>query len=200
MSINSLATHVIDRLFDRVIEPTVTVWYLRRTQPPGPALNAPFELLVMDQPDPRFFRQLYTDVGGPWLWWERRAMTDGQIAALFADETRFLIVPQINRTPVGFAEVQWIGGSVLAINFFGLKPEWTGKGLGRAFMSSVLNTGWKTGVLEAQLNTCSLDHPGALSFYKRNGFSVYHEQTGPIMIPRRHLDLSVEEIKERGLG
>jgi hypothetical protein len=40
-------------------------------------------------------------------------------------------------------------------------------------MAHTLNLAWRPGIERVWVHTCSLDHPSALTFYIRNGFSPY---------------------------
>ena len=65
-----------------------------------------------------------------------------------------------------------IGPAVTEIGYFGLVPELTGQGHGRWLMAHALALAWRPGTTRVQLNTCTLDHPGALGFYRAQGFTA----------------------------
>ena len=48
-----------------------------------------------------------------------------------------------------------------------------GQGLGGGFLSLAIEQAWNWGAERVQVNTCSLDHPGALANYQARGFSIY---------------------------
>lgn len=56
------------------------------------------------------------------------------------------------------------------ISYFGLVPELAGQGHGRWLMAETLARAWNRGVERVWLHTCTLDHPGALGFYRAQGF------------------------------
>ena len=59
--------------------------------------------------------------------------------------------------------------------FVGLVPEWSGKGHGRWLLAEALRLAWRANtarkrIRRVHVHTCSLDHPAALSAYRRAGF------------------------------
>lgn len=58
------------------------------------------------------------------------------------------------------------------ILYFGLFPKYIGKGLGKEFLKRVIEISWNREQKWTQLNTCELDHPNALSTYKKSGFEI----------------------------
>src|SRR5215469_2606803 len=67
----------------------VTVTYLEMTAhpkllpPPAPAVV--YRIERVDHPSVRFYRYLYNVVGEPWLWHERRKVSDAGLAAILED-------------------------------------------------------------------------------------------------------------------
>jgi GNAT superfamily N-acetyltransferase len=70
------------------------------------------------------------------------------------------------------------------ISFFGLKPEFVARGAGRAMMSAALDVAWQSDTQRVSLHTCTLDHPGALSRYRRCGFVLYRRAIEVMDDPR----------------
>lgn len=56
------------------------------------------------------------------------------------------------------------------IAYFALVPELAGQRLGRWLMAETMARAWVRGVTRVALNTCTLDHPSALNFYRAQGF------------------------------
>jgi len=173
---------------DEFISPHVTIWYLKRTTPANQSANPPFEIRKTSTPAVAWYRELYKAVGGPWLWWERIAMKDETFYALFAKNDRVIVTPIIDGVEAGFSEVLYASEKMSEIVYFGLKPEFVGKGIASSFMEEVVAIARKEGVEEIRLNTCSLDHPRARGFYKSRGYEEYHEVQGPVHIPKGLLD------------
>ena len=57
--------------------------------------------------------------------------------------------------------------------FIGLVPELAGHGHGRWLLAEALRLAWRDGVSRVHVHTCTLDHPAALSAYRRAGFTAY---------------------------
>jgi ribosomal protein S18 acetylase RimI-like enzyme len=68
--------------------------------------------------------------------------------------------------------------------FIGLIPELSGKGHGRWLMTEAVKRAWREGVDRVHVHTCSLDHPAALSAYRRAGFVPYKRAVERFRDPR----------------
>lgn len=58
------------------------------------------------------------------------------------------------------------------LSFIGLLPELSGQGHGRWLLAEALRRAWREGVDRVHVHTCSLDHPAALTAYRRAGFKA----------------------------
>jgi len=77
----------------------------------------------------------------------------------------------------GYFELKHIDSVTTEIAYFGLAQKFIGRGFGGALLSKAVTEAWGWGSTERiTLNTCTLDHPHALSNYKARGFSVYEEK------------------------
>lgn len=72
---------------------------------------------------------------------------------------------------VGMLELDRYVPEACEIACFGLIPELAGKGHGRWLMAEVLAPAWSPGVVRLRINSCTLDQPGALGFYRHQGFT-----------------------------
>ena len=163
---------------------SVTITYLEQTArpvlPPPPALAEKMKLALMraDQPPVHFYRYLYDLVGAPYNWISRRKLSDDELAAIIQDENVYLYVLYAGGAPAGMAEIDARDRHIHELKFFGLAPDFTGRGLGRYFLTHVLDLAWSLGPEKLQLETCTLDHPAALPLYQRFGFSVIDRRSG----------------------
>jgi GNAT superfamily N-acetyltransferase len=57
--------------------------------------------------------------------------------------------------------------------FIGLVPELAGQGHGKWLLAEAVHRAWREGVERVHVHTCSLDHPAALSAYRRAGFTPF---------------------------
>lgn len=65
------------------------------------------------------------------------------------------------------------GGPDVEVAYFGLLPEWFGRGWGGWLLSVAVSTAWQQGAARVWLHTCTLDHPAALANYEARGFRRY---------------------------
>jgi len=70
------------------------------------------------------------------------------------------------------------------LSFVGLVPELSGKGHGRWLLAEAVRLSWRKGVDRVHVHTCSLDHPAALSAYRRAGFTPYKRSIERFPDPR----------------
>lgn len=166
----------------------VTITYLEMAAPPEAAFpdlpaGARFERVM--QPSVRFYRYLYDAVGHVWLWWERRMMRDAALARVIHHPHVEVHVLTLDGEPMGFCEVDFRVPEAPDLALFGLVPDATGKGLGPAMMGRVLDLVWsRPETRRLTLNTCTLDSPHALEFYRRAGFEPVRTESKIIRDPR----------------
>jgi GNAT superfamily N-acetyltransferase len=59
------------------------------------------------------------------------------------------------------------------IAFFGVTPKAIGSGAGRYLMNEAIARAWSRPITRLWVHTCTHDHPSALAFYIRSGFTPY---------------------------
>ena len=72
---------------------------------------------------------------------------------------------------VGMLELDFREPRECELAFVGLVPELSGQGHGRWLLAEAVRRAWRDGVNRVHVHTCSLDHPAALSAYRRAGFT-----------------------------
>ncbi len=154
------------------------------TQPPPPPPAIKTAFLKVERPPVHYYRYLYETVGQPWGWWERRLMADADLAAVLADHDVQLYVLYVEGAPAGYGELDARARPDVEIAYFGMLPEFVGRGLGRFLMRQVVDAAWLAATARVWLHTCTLDHPGALAFYQRAGFRPYRRETKVIDDPK----------------
>jgi len=70
------------------------------------------------------------------------------------------------------------------LSFVGLIPELSGQGHGRWLLAEAVRLAWRDGVKRVHVHTCTLDHPAALSAYRRAGFEPYRRAIEHFPDPR----------------
>lgn len=158
----------------------VTITFLEMTERPAhPHLLPPqgfnCTLLRLRRPGVPFYRYLYDRVGEPWLWFERRAMADEELAAIVQDDRVEIYVLSVDGEPAGYAELDRRYPPDIELAYFGLMPEFIGKGLGRYLMTWTIDTAWNRAPERLWVTTNTLDHPKALPLYQRCGFRPYRQ-------------------------
>jgi len=143
---------------------------VRPAAPPAPAM-APLRLDRWATPDLGRYRDLFRAVGAPWLWFSRLAMPDEALRAILDSPDVALYVPaRRDGTPVGILELDFRVAGETELAFFGFVPDMTGRGFGGWLMAHALRLAWRPETRRVWVHTCTLDHPGALAFYRRHGF------------------------------
>jgi len=146
---------------------------------------APFRLARWKQPNAEKYRALFRRIGEPWLWFSRLVMNDDDLAAIIHDPAvEVYAVEDTRGIEVGLLELDFRVGGEVEIGFFGLIPELSGKGNGGWLMDQALALGWRPGVKRMWVHTCTLDHPGALRFYVKNGFQPFARAIETFADPR----------------
>ncbi|MDE1174342.1 MAG: GNAT family N-acetyltransferase [Parvibaculaceae bacterium] len=142
----------------------------------APAFNLPrpsgsLSLMRVTRPPLHFYRYLYTIVGGDYVWVDRHKLSDDALRAIIHDPDVAIYVLYRDGAPVGFAELDFRSMPTAELVYFGLIAETIGQGLGRYFLTEIIRTAWSHGPGRLIVQTCTLDHPRALSLYQRCGFS-----------------------------
>lgn len=153
---------------------------------PRPIPPSPLRLLRWPVPTPEKYRALFRRVGRHWLWASRLAMDDVALLSVIRDpriEIRAILDPR--GTEIGILELDFREAAQCELSFFGLIPEWTGQNHGRNLMPQVIPLAWKSDIQRVWLHTCTLDHPSALGFYQKQGFTAYRRHFESFPDPRR---------------
>lgn len=137
----------------------------------------PVALLRAERPTVSFYRYLYDAVGRDWIWTDRKALTDRELAAIITDEQVEVYVLHVRGTPAGYFELDRRTAGVVDLAYFGIMPEFIGMKLGPWLLGEAIELGWSSGPERMTVNTCTLDHPAALPLYQRMGFRPIDRRT-----------------------
>lgn len=129
-----------------------------------------------------FYRYLYTEVGARWHWRDRLSWSDDRIARHLAAPAISLWVGYSAGAPAGWFELAGHDDGSIEIAYFGLLPEYTGRGLGRRLLTEAVERAWALGAGRVWLHTCSLDSPAAIPNYLARGFVPFREERYTAMI------------------
>lgn len=154
---------------------TARITHLEMTQRPSRRVPAPMghALAVMRAVDMplHFYRYLYEQVGRPHHWQMRRTMKDAALASAIHAKSTEIEVLYANGSPAGFFELDLSRlPHQVEIEYFGLVPEFQGRGLSRFFLSCAIYGAWVHDPRRVIIQTNSLDSPRALQLYQKMGF------------------------------
>lgn len=164
----------------------VTITYLEQLGRPRlpPVARPPGKVAVMrvESPTAAFYRFLYRLVGDPHFWISRRRVGDDELLKIIRDEKVHILALYVGGAPAGMAEFDFRDDAGAELKFFGLAPEFLGRGYGRWFLAHAIDYAWSLAPKRLRLETCTLDHPAALPLYQKLGFSVFDQRAGQIVL------------------
>lgn len=163
----------------------VTTLEMRARPRPRPLPASALRLVRWPEPTPDRYRALFRRVGAPWLWYSRLALDDrALIAATHRAQTQVHAVVDPAGIEVGLVELTHPAPDWCSLDYFGLVPELTGQGHGGWLMALAMQLAWRPAVTLVRVNTCTLDHPAALGFYRAQGFTAVKRTMETFADPR----------------
>jgi GNAT superfamily N-acetyltransferase len=129
------------------------------------------------------YRALYRDVGERWHWRDRLAWSDEQLARHLARDEVSVFAARVRDDVAGYFELEQHGDGSIEIAYFGLRPEFFGRGLGGELLTRAAEEAWRLGAARVWLHTCSLDSPRALPNYLARGFQPFKEEWYTTEVP-----------------
>ncbi|MFT5174745.1 MAG: GNAT superfamily N-acetyltransferase [Gammaproteobacteria bacterium] len=166
-----------------------------RARPPGlvmPQRAEALSIIRARRPTVSYYRYLYDTVGAEWMWFERRRLADRELAAIIHSPHVGIYVMYTSGVPAGFVELDWRREDEVEIAYFGLLPEFIGRGLGRYLLAWAIDKAFSSTperpALRLWVHTCNYDHPEALANYQRAGFSAYRQERSVIDDPKLFSD------------
>ena len=152
-------------------------------------LRSPEQLRAVTSKDPsvRFarrddiavehYRRLYRTVGAQWHWTDRNAWSDERLAAHLARGETSVWECLVGDSSAGFFELErHPADDSVEISYFGLVPEFIGRGLGKAMLTCAAQEAWASSPSRVWLHTCTLDSAQALPNYRARGFEPYRTE------------------------
>lgn len=130
-------------------------------------------------PAAALYRELYDRIGRPWLWYERRLLSDEALEALLNRPGHELHIARDGGEFVGFFE---LGDEELV--FFGLTLDYIGQRIGPWLLDRAVERAFALGWPRLLLNTNTLDHPRALATYRKAGFRPVRTEAKELQDPR----------------
>jgi GNAT superfamily N-acetyltransferase len=163
---------------------STTVTYLEmKEKPVNLEINQPpdTEFTRVIKPPVHFYRYLYNTVGEKWLWYERGIMDDRHLMELIYPDNVEIYVLYVKGIPAGYSELSFAEKDTNLV-YFGLMPEFIGKGYGKFFLNRTILEAWSKKNNRLWVHTCTLDAPNALEVYQKAGFTIYDSEEKEINI------------------
>lgn len=164
------------------------VTHLEMIRPPiarsTPQMSASLTLRRLGAADLDDYRALFRAVGEEWLWFSRLRMDASTLAAILTDADVEAYAVHDGAEPVGLLELDFRVAHECELAFFGLVASHTGQGVGTRLMHEALTRAWRDDVARVHVHTCTLDHPAAVAFYVRSGFTPYKREVEVAPDPR----------------
>jgi GNAT superfamily N-acetyltransferase len=127
-------------------------------------------------------RYLYTEVGRQYHWTDRLVWSDEQFRDWLGGPVTLWLMT-VDGAPGGYFELRrWEDGSV-EIAYFGLLPDFVGRGLGKFLLMRAVEEAWALKPSRVWLHTCTLDHPSALPNYLARGFKPVRKEVYQATVP-----------------
>ena len=158
-----------------------------RTAPDGVSFTS------MSAPTPGWYRDLFTRVGGhEWMWFSRLKMTDEALSGILDDPKVDVYALVVNGHAEGLLELDFRQEGACELAFLGVTETLIGTGAGRFLMNEAITRAWAQPIERFHVHTCTMDHPAALAFYIRSGFTPFRQQIEIDNDPRITGDLPKE--------
>jgi ribosomal protein S18 acetylase RimI-like enzyme len=135
--------------------------------------NARFQVREPTERDWGFNRDLYFAVGEQWDWIDKRPWTDEQWKRYATAPGLRTFAAYYDDTLAGYYELRRDVEGGVEIAYFGLLPEFIGRGLGGALLTSAIEEACLMSPKRIWVHTCNRDHPQALANYQARGMIVY---------------------------
>lgn len=163
------------------------VTHLEMLAPPHGTSTAPspgYAIRRVHAPSVDWYRDLYRRIGADWLWFSRLRLTEAELASILENADVAVFALSANGRDEGLLELDFHVPGECELAFFGLAAPLIGKGAGRALMDRAIQEAWSRPIRRFWVHTCTLDHPRALAFYQRAGFTPFRQQVEIARDPR----------------
>ena len=159
---------------------TETIYYLEMVAEadlrPAAKVLGQIELKQQTVPDPRLSRYLYSAVGRDYHWTVRAQWTDEQWLELLGLPNVEMWVAYEWETVAGYFELAMDEERSVEIAYFGLVPQFIGRGVGGYLLTTAVLRAWQMSATRVWLHTSSRDHPHSLANYQARGFRVFKQE------------------------
>ena len=119
------------------------------------------------------FRWLYAEVGKNYHWIDRLSWSDEDIREHLAQPEISVWLMTYDHERAGYFELRKCEDGSTEVAYFGLLPQFLGRGLGKHLLTCATEQAWADGATRVWLHTCTLDDPAALPNYLKRGFKPF---------------------------
>src|SRR5216683_3124965 len=134
-------------------------------------------------PDLHWYRDLYRRIGQEWLWSSRLLLSDRELSDVLHDKGTEVYALNFEGCAEGLVELHHEGDTCELV-FFGVTEKVRKARAGKWLMAHAIDIAWSKPIRRFWLHTCTLDHPNALPFYMRSGFTPFRRQVEVMDDPR----------------
>jgi GNAT superfamily N-acetyltransferase len=155
------------------------VTYLEMRSPPPTGeeqADSRIEIRRIENPDPDWYLKLFNEIGEDLLWFGRLTIDGEDLHSLLSDPNYEVYALRADGEDAGLLELDFRIQEECELSYFGIVPSLVGSGVGRVLMSHTIEIAWSRPIRRFWLHTCTLDHPRALPFYLRAGFTAYKRE------------------------
>ncbi len=125
----------------------------------------------------KFNKFLYQLIGEQWKWVDKLSLPDEEWESYVESPDLRTWVAYYEGAIAGYFELSTNNSGDTEIAYFGLAPNFIGKGFGGYLLSKAISNAWEIpNTKRVWVHTCSLDHASALSNYKARGLKLYREE------------------------
>ncbi len=122
-------------------------------------------------------RSLYRLVGGQWEWNDKQHWSDRQWESYVSSDRLRTFLASWRGASAGYYELRRDDAKAVEIVYFGLTPDFIGRGFGGALLTDALKRAWAWDAERVWVHTCTRDHPSALTNYRARGMQIYDRKT-----------------------
>lgn len=162
----------------------LTTTYLQMTDPadlrPRKSPDPQIEVREAMVPQWQLNRFLYCFVGEQWAWTDKHQWTDEQWESYVTSEYLRTFIALFGGSIAGYYELHREDTRAVEIAYFGLTPDFLGRGFGGALLTDAISRAWAWDADRVWVHTCTGDHPASLANYLSRGMHIYDRQTNQV--------------------
>ena len=159
----------------------ITIYYLEFTSPkelrPSRINDPKFRINECTVKQYQYNRFLYEFIGSDWHWLDKSHDSSEKWQAYVNDANLRTFVAYYEGSIAGYYELRKYDDGNVEICYFGLAPDFIGKGFGGALLTHAINSAFEWGASRVWVHTCTLDHKNALNNYLARGMKIYKTET-----------------------